>query len=254
MNENDPKEARMKNFRMRSAAVITSALILAVGIGYGLSLVGSGLAARVGNAVTVTGSARVNATADNAVWTLNVQETAPAVANAVKKVESSLAALTAYLTSGGIPNSGFEVGAVATSTNDEYVNGNPTGRVLSYRANQQLIVRSKDVKLILSLSNGIGKLLQTGVNVNNYGPAFYISNLSTLRPSLLSDAMKDAKIRAQSITDAVGGKVGAVLAVRAGPIQVTTPDSVDASSGGFYDTTTIEKTVTATVSVDFKTK
>jgi hypothetical protein len=95
--------------------------------------------------------------------------------------------------------------------------------------------------------------LQTGVNVNNYGPAFYISNLSDLRPKLLSDAMKDAKVRADAITKAVGGSVGSVMAVRSGPIQVTTPDSVDTSSGGYYDTTTIAKTVTATVTVDFKT-
>ena len=65
--------------------------------------------------------------------------------------------------------------------------------------------------------------------------------------------MKDAKVRAQAITQSVGGKVGSVLAVRSGPIQVTTTDSVDTSSGGFYDTSTIQKTVTATVSVDFKT-
>jgi hypothetical protein len=45
-----------------------------------------------------------------------------------------------------------------------------------------------------------------------------------------------------------------VLAVRSGPIQVTTPDSTDRSAGGIYDVSTINKTITATVSVDFKTK
>jgi hypothetical protein len=250
MSDNRPAE---KSMRFRFAPSIVAALVLAIGIGYGLSLVGTGLSARAGNAITVTGSARVDATADNAVWTLNVQESAPAVADAVKKVESGVTSLSKYLTVGGVPLTGIEVGAVNTATNDEYGKGGPTGRVLSYRANQNVVVRSEDVKLIQSLSNAIGKLLQTGVNVNNYGPAFYISNLSDLRPKLLSDAMKDAKVRADAITKAVGGSVGSVMAVRSGPIQVTTPDSVDTSSGGYYDTTTIAKTVTATVTVDFKT-
>lgn len=248
MSENSSSEKTT-----RFLSTIIAAVVLAAGIGYGLSLVGDGLAAKAGNAITVTGSARVNATADNAVWTLNAQETAPSAAAAVKKTEADVIALRAYLTAGGVATTGVETGAIATSTNDEYLNGNPTGRVLSYRANQQVTVRSKDVQLVLKLSNGIGVLLQTGININNYGPAFYVSNLADLRPQLLSDAMKDAKVRAQAITQAVGGKVGSVLAVRSGPIQVTTTDSVDTSSGGYYDTSTIQKTVTATVSVDFKT-
>ena len=231
---------------------ITAALILALGTGYGLSLVGQGLAARAGNSVTVTGQARTNATADNAVWTLNAQESSQSAAAAVAKVEKSVAALTKYLTAGGIPAAGIQSGGVNTNAIYEYVNGNQTGRVLSYQANQSVTVRSKDVNLVNSLSNGIGTLLQTGVNINNYGPQFYVSNLSELRPALLAQAMVDAKARGISMTKAVGSKLGAVIAVSSGPVQVTSPDSVDTSAGGMYDTSTIPKTVTVTVSVSFK--
>jgi hypothetical protein len=54
--------------------------------------------------------------------------------------------------------------------------------------------------------------------------------------------------------EATNGELGAVVAVRSGPFQVTSPDSVDTSAGGFYDTSTIDKTVTSTVTVTFKTK
>ena len=231
---------------------VVAALVLAVGLGYGLSLVGNGLAARSGNAITVTGSARVSATADNAVWTLNVQESSANVSAAVQKVAKSVAALSGYLTKGGVPASAIEAGAVNTMAIYEYNNGNQTGRVLSYQANQNVTLRSKDVSLIKSLSNGIGSLLQTGVNVNNYGPQYYVSNLSALRPQLLAAAMVDAKLRGVSITKAVGSKLGPVIAVSSGPVQVTSPDSVDTSAGGMYDTSTIPKTVSVTVSVSFK--
>ena len=238
--------------RNRTFALIGAALVLAVGVGYGLSLVGSGFASRAGNAITVTGQAKTSAVADNAVWTLNVQESSPKVSNAVTKVESSVVALIAYLTKGGVDKASIETGGINTYATQEYNNGNPTGRILSYSANQNVTVRSKDVQLIKTLSNGIGSLLQTGVNVNNYGPQYYVSNLASMRPKLLADAMVDAKLRAVSITKAVGSKLGAVVSVTSGPVQVTTPDSVDASAGGMYDTSSIPKTVTVTVSVAFK--
>jgi hypothetical protein len=241
-------------FTTKFYSLIISALILAVGLGYGLSLVGQGMAARAGNSVTVTGQARTSATADNAVWTLSAQESSQSAAAAVTKVEKSVAALVKYLVAGGIPAAGVQTGGVNTNAIAEYINGNPTGRTLSYQANQNVTVRSKDVNLVSSLSNGIGTLLQTGVNINNYGPAFYVSNLAALRPSLLAQAMVDAKARGISMTKAVGSSLGAVVAVSSGPVQVTSPDSVDASAGGMYDTTTIPKTVTVTVSVSFKVK
>jgi hypothetical protein len=67
----------------------------------------------------------------------------------------------------------------------------------------------------------------------------------------MSEAMKDAKLRAEALTKAVGGKLGALVNVKAGPIQITTPDSTLTADYGAYDTTTINKTVTATVAVTF---
>lgn len=241
------------SFKPRQIVVIVAALILALGIGFAGSLMGSGFAARSGNAITVTGSAKTSATADNVVWTLMAQESSPSAASAVKKVESTVAAAKNYLVKGGVAESSIESAAISTYAIQQYINGNQTGRILAYQASQNLTVRSKDVDLVKTLSNGIGSLLATGVNIYNNGPQYYVSNLAELRPQLLAEAMKDAKLRGTSITKAVGSKLGAVLSVTSGPVQVTTPDSVDTSAGGMYDTSSIAKTVTVTVSVSFKT-
>ena len=201
-------EFQEKKLSRRSITTIAAALILAVGMGYGLSLVGSGLSAKAGNSITVTGSAKTSAVADNAVWTLNVGEMSQQVAVAVKKVGTSVDSLSKYLIAGGLSSEAIEVGGVTTYANNEFLNGNSTGRVLNYQANQNVTVRSKDVELIKKLSNGMGSLLQTGVNINNYGPMFYVSNLDELRPKLLAEAMVDAKARGISITKAVGSKPG----------------------------------------------
>ena len=238
--------------RRKAITIIIAAVILSIALGGGLMKVGSGFASRSSDGITVTGSAKISATADNAVWVLNVNLSAPAVSTAVKKVDSDVAALSDYLIKAGIPSEALTLGAVSTYANEEYSNGNATGRILSYRANREVTVRSKDVELISKLSQGIGTLLATGINVNNYGPAYYISNLPELRPQLMAEAMKDAKVRAEALTKAVGGDIGALVNVKAGPIQITTPDSTMTADYGAYDTSTIEKTVTATVSVTFK--
>ena len=240
--------------RRKAVALIAAAAILASALGIGLAKVGSGFASRTTNGITVTGSAKTSATADNVVWTLNVSLTRPTVAAAVTKVGTDVVAVSKYLTDGGVTADEITLGSVSTYANEEYSNGNSTGRILNYRANRDVVVRSKNVQLIAKLSQGIGSLLQTGVSVNNYGPQYYISTLPALRPRLLEEAMKDAKVRAEAITKAVGGEVGAVQAVRSGVFQVTTPDSTMTSDGGTYDTSSIEKTVTSTVSVTFTVK
>ncbi len=237
--------------KTRSITVIAASLIMALAVGGGLVKVGAGFAARTDNGITVTGSAKTTATADNVVWTLNVALSRPLVADAVKKVGADVDAVSEYLTKGGIPADALTLGSVSTYANEEWQNGNNTGRILSYRASRDITVRTSDVQLVYKLSQGIGSLLQSGVTVNNYGPQYYISTLSELRPQLLEEAMKDAKTRAEAITKAVGGSVGAVQSVKSGVFQVTTPDSTMVSDGGTYDTSTIDKTVTSTVSVTF---
>ena len=237
--------------KSRSITVIAASLIMALAVGGGLVRVGAGFAARNDNGITVTGSAKTTATADNVVWTLNVALSSQLVADAVRKVGADVDAVSEYLTKGGIHADALTLGAVSSYANEEYQNGNNTGRIISYRASRDITVRTNDVQLVYKLSQGIGSLLQNGVNVNNYGPQYYISTLSDLRPQLLEEAMKDAKTRAVAITKAVGGSVGAVQSVKSGVFQVTTPDSTMVSDGGAYDTSTIEKTVTSTVSVTF---
>ena len=240
--------------RRRFILYIAVAVIIATALGGGLFQVGAGFAARNSNGITVTGSAKTSATADNVVWTLNVSLTRPTVAEAVARVGADVEAVTQYLTDGGIPKDALVLGSVSSYGNEQWVNGNNTGKILNYRASRDVVVRTDDVQLVAKLSQEIGSLLQRGVTVNNYGPQYYISTLPEMRPKLLEEAMKDAKIRAEAITKAVGGKVGSVQSVRSGVFQVTTPDSTMTADTGAYDTSSIEKTVTSTVSVTFDVK
>ena len=239
--------------RIKFATGILAAAILSSGLTLGLYQVGSGLAARSGNAITVTGTASENATADNAVWSLNLNESQTTLASSVKKIDASADALKKYLLTGGVSENQIELGPNNSNAVMEYINGNQTGRILSYQAYRTVTVRTKDVDLVSKLSDNIGTLLATGVNVGNYGPSYYLSTLDSMRAKLLAAAMKDAQSRAKAITEAVGGEVGGLLSVTSGPTQVTTKNSLDRAAGGVYDLSTIEKTVNVTLSASFKT-
>ena len=240
--------------KRKGIVIIAAAALIAAALGAGLSKVGSGFAARAASGITVTGSAKTTAKADNVVWTLNVNQLSPTASAGISKVNSGVEAVKQYLLQGGIKETEITLGALSSFGNEEWKNGNSTGRIVSYRVSRDVTVRTKSVDTVFTLSQGIGSVIAAGVPVNNYGPQYLISTLADLRPRLLAEAMKDAKLRAEAITKAVGGSIGNVTNVRSGVIQVTTPDSTMTSDTGAYDTSTIEKTVTATVSVTFQTK
>jgi len=235
------------------ATIVVAALLLALGGGGGLFTVAQALASRAADGVTVTGSARIAVSADRVTWTINASEQAPDVATAVARTEAAIESVTAYLVDGGVAPEQIELDGLATSINYIWTDNGMTSDISGYSAYRNLRVRSDDVTLIDRLSRDFGSLLSSGIGVSAYSPEYYVTNLPELRPQLLEAAVADALVRAEAMVSVVGGSVGGVRAVRSGPFQVSTTDSVDVSDYGMYDTSTIDKTVTATVSVTFAT-
>lgn len=237
--------------RGMALALVLAAVILGGAGAFGLLAVGDGLAQRAGEGVTVTGSARLEVDADRAVWTINAYEQALDVATAVARVDDAIDAVTGYLVAGGIDASLIELDGLSTSINYVWTDQGMTSEISGYSAFRNLRVRSDDVALIDRLSRGFGDLLTTGIGVTAYQPEYLISDLPALRPQLQAAAVEDALTRAEAMLAVVGGEVGTIRSIRSGPFQVSAPDSVDVSDYGMYDTSTIRKSVGATVSVTF---
>ncbi len=237
--------------RMMALAVVLAALSLGGAGAFGLLAVGEGLAQRAGDGVTVTGSARLEVDADRAVWTIDAYEQAPDVATAVGRVDDAIESVTDYLVAGGIDADRIELNGLSTNINYVWTDQGMTSEISGYSAFRNLRVRSDDVALIDRLSRGFGELLTTGIGVTAYQPEYLISDLQALRPQLQAAAVEDALTRAEAMLEVVGGEIGTIRSIRSGPFQVSAPDSVDVSDYGMYDTSTIRKSVGATVSVTF---
>lgn len=233
-------------------ALIVSSLLIAAALVIGLIAVGRGFSVRGSDTgITITGEASADVSANQVIWTLTAQEIAPTAQEAVSLVAADVKSLSAYLNRGGIDVSKLVLSGVSTSDNEQYVNGTPTGKILNYQASRNVTVNSDNVYLIQKLSQGIGQVLETGANIDSSGPQYYVGTLQKLRPRLIAAAVRDAKSRAIALTSATGGSVGSVRSARSGPFQINAVGSVEVSSGGVYDTTTIRKTVSTTVTVIF---
>ncbi len=229
-----------------------SSLLVAVALVIGLIAVGRGVSVRGSNTgITITGEASASVSANQVIWTLTAQEIAPTAQEAVSMVAADVKSLSTYLQNGGVDVSKLVLSGVSTAANEQYINGNETGKILNYQASRNITVNSDNVYLIQKLSQGIGQVLETGANIDSSGPQYYVSTLQKLRPRLIAAAMRDAKARAIALVSATGGSVGSVRSARSGPFQVNAVGSVEVSSGGVYDTTTIRKTVSTTVTVVF---
>lgn len=240
--------------RRLAAFVVVGCIVIAAALAWGLGRVGSGIENRNDGVVTVRGTAQRNVKADRAVWKLTVMNSGASPADALAGVATGVDTMRRFFAANSVPDDAVTLGSVSTFANKEYINGNATGVVLSYEASREVTLRLDDVDKVAELSSNLGEVLAAGVQVSTGGPEYYLGSLDTLRPELLSEAMVDARNRAETLIKAVDGKVGSVRGVNSGPFQVTAADATDVESGGYYDTASIEKTVVATVTVDFETR
>ena len=206
------------------------------------------------NVLSVTGSAKQAVTSDTVKWTIDI----------VRKVEESklpagypllakdLAAVQDFLKANNIPEDAVTVSQVSVEQVYDYKANNygPT----EYNLRQEITVDSKDVKGIDALAKRIPDLSTKGIFVSNNRLEFYVSTLPALRVSLLADAIKDARARADQIAKAGGQSVGSLRSASSGVVQVLPPNSIDVSDYGSYDTQSIEKQVMVTARASFSVR
>ena len=77
------------------------------------------------------------------------------------------------------------------------------------------------------------------------------TNLGDLKVEMIGLASEDAKLRAEQIAKRTGDDIGEVRSSRTGVIQITSKNSTDVSDYGINDTSSLEKKITAVVSISF---
>jgi len=203
-------------------------------------------------AITVTGSAKRRISSDLVVWSAGVSVQAPQLSDSYKQLSDNIPRIKQYLLSKGIPEDQMTVSSITTTTNKgRDSDGNETSEITGYTLSQQIEVRSTDVAKISQVAREATELINQGILIESSAPRYYYTKIGDLKVEMLGEAAKDAKERAEKIASSTGNSIGAVRSAKMGVLQITAADSTDVSDYGVYDTSTIEKDMTAVVNVSF---
>lgn len=242
--------------------LLGTAIVLAVGVAVSAitSTVVAGRAlasharvqAKARQDITVKGSARVRVTSDTGVWRISVSSEHKELTTAFGLLEASVEAVQKFLTARGFKPAEIALGAIDT---DQFyardAAGKETREIAAYRLTRVFTITSTDVNRMAKSAGEVTELLRDGVKVSSASPQFYYGKLADLKVQILGDAAKDARTRAEEIVKNSGGRLGAIRDAQMGVLQITQPNSTDVASYGLYDTSTIDKDVTAVVTVTF---
>ena len=203
-------------------------------------------------AITVTGSAKRRITSDLVIWSAGVSAQAPQLADSYAQLANSIPRIKQYLLSKGIAEDQMTVSSITTTTNKgRDSDGNETSEITGYTLTQQIEVRSTDVGKISQIAREATELINQGILIESTAPKYYYTKIGDLKVEMLGEAAKDAKDRAEKIASSTGNSIGSIRSAKMGVLQITAADSTDVSDYGVYDTSTIEKDMTAVVNVSF---
>jgi hypothetical protein len=119
---------------------------------------------------------------------------------------------------------------------------------------QTVEINLNDVKKLEAISKDFSKLIDQDILFTLDRVEYYYSKLPEARISMLGDAIKDAKARAEKIANSSGKRVNVIKSASMGVVQVLSPNSIDVSDYGTYDTSTVDKEIMVTVRALFTIK
>jgi len=200
----------------------------------------------------VTGSAKKPIRADYIILSFSLSSQEPTARDAYQSLKSQIQRVKTYLKQKQVPDNAITLSAISNyAIPQRGYNGVETGKVLGYRLSQRFEIRSDDVEKYAELSQDLNELIEQGININVSAPQYLYTKLSQLRVEMVAEATKDAKARAFAIAKTTGNQVGIVRSAKTGVFQITSRHSTAVSDYGIYDTSSLEKDITAVVSVQF---
>jgi uncharacterized protein len=224
--------------------------LLALAVGLGSVWIADGIRDRGRkDVITVTGSAKKRVVSGAVVWELSLRSEDSTPGPALRQLGRWTKGVQTFLRKEGVRPDELTTQPVSTEvpgTTDD------AGTVLGeFRLTRSFEIDSSRVRLIASVAERSKSLLLSGIPLQTQPLQYVFTQLPALRPQLVAAALRDAQRRARAVAGATGANVGGLRSVDVGVFQVTSPNSTEVNDYGEYDTTTLQKDVTAVVNATF---
>ena len=204
------------------------------------------------NEINVTGSARKDVRSDLIIWSIAFTDTAKTLPETRASAKASFDEVISFLKASGLT----DISAYPVSVNETYdrVKGSDgmEKRILTgYSIRQALQVSSTDVDMVSRLPGATGRLIDKGIMLQTTGVQFIYTKAGEAKIEMMAAATKDARARAEQIATQGGRKIKELRSARMGVVQINPRYSTATSWEGNNDTSSLEKTITTTMTASF---
>ena len=214
--------------------------------------------------INVTGSARRSIVSDQAIWRFTLQSTDDnSLQTAYRNFRATQPAIERFLAAQQLSAAELRREPVSAGPQSYNVIENVGGENkevarTKYVVSETYRLQSNDIakvqRAVGDATSAFVNASAEGVSVESGAIEFLYTKLADVRLQLLKEASQDAQRRAEAIAQSAGNSVGAVKNARMGVFQITPRFETSVEDSGSYDTTSLEKDVTAVVEVDFVVK
>ncbi len=171
-----------------------------------------------GSYVEVKGLSEKIVKADIAIWSLSFEVKSNDVETLYSDIEKNITTIKSFLTEKGFDTSEINVAPV-NIYQDTYRDA-----AFRYNSTNQISVYTKKVDLAKSTSNETLLLVKRGVVLNQNNISFEFSDINSIKPEMLADAIKNARDTASQFADNSGSSVGSVTRGNQGVFDITEKD------------------------------
>lgn len=236
---------------------LLAGLFLAVGISFAsVVLARTWIHLRESQVITVTGSSRKNIRSDLVVWTgvLTVEDRTLPMAHA--KFKSDFDKVKVFLEERGQKNLTLSPVQVKdlTRRKKEGPEGEMVSERVGYQLSQALQISSPDVEAVPRLAADCLGLMAQDVVLQTLHIQFIYTKAGETKVAMMAEATDDARRRAEEIATRGGRSVHELRSARMGVVQINPLHSTATNWEGNNDTSSLEKTITATVATEFSLK
>ena len=168
--------------------------------------------------VEVKGLSEKIVKADTAIWSINFDDKANDIDSLYANIQKDTTAINNFLTSKGFDATEINIAPV-NIYQDTYKDS-----LFRYNATTQLSVYTKKVDLVKSSSKDTLSLVKQGITMSQNSINFEFSDINSVKPDMLAEAIKNAKDSAQQFANEAGSRLGAVSRGSQGVFDITDKD------------------------------
>lgn len=239
----------MENLKTSGVTVIVAALLVSLGVGIAGFFIGNTLyKSRIGlNTARVKGLSERRVMADRASWSIGfsvVDDGDSSIPELYEKGKENQGKIIDYLKGAGIKADELTKGIISYSSK-EYRNENQELVESKNFFSGQVLVETSRTEVIEPARAEINSLVVEGIFVQNNSPQFHFNGLNDIKPAMVEEATRNARIAAEEFAKNAGVSVGKIRSAQQGGFTI-----VDFGES-YGDKKRLEKDVRVVTTVEF---